>query len=302
MTKPKEILNTENSGLVISYFGNSVAVEMRNGQVFQCLLHRNQQLPVVGDTVLWSRQGDAAGTIDQVLPRRSELVRADKRGKTKAIAANIDVIIIVTSPPPIFSEFLIDRYLVAASLLNIPAILVVNKTDLLDTSQQITLDGALLPYQSIPYETLFTSVVNQAGMADLSRYLENKVGVLVGVSGVGKSSIIAALSEDDPRVGVVSSKGIGKHTTTATRLHHLRAGGALIDSPGVREFNLWPVAKEDLQAGFVEFKDYLTGCRFRNCSHGAEPDCAIKSALLSGKISPKRFESYQLLLKEYSKP
>ena len=129
--------------------------------------------------------------------------------------------------------------------------------------------------------------------------LKDKSAVLIGPSGVGKSSIIAALAEDqDIAINEVSTKGIGKHTTTATRLYTLPNGASLIDSPGVREFNLWPVSPVDLIKGFPEFQPYLGQCKFRDCLHAVEPHCAVQEAVANGKISAERYANYQTLMKK----
>lgn len=295
---PMKQINDLESGLVVSYFGNSVAVETQDEQVFQCHLRRNQTLPVVGDRVRWQKVDETSVAIIEILPRRSELLRSDKQGKPKAIAANLDLMIIVTAPPPIFSEYLIDRYLAAAELLQIPAMVVLNKIDLVAADKLDAMAELLQPYPAIQYPTLLTSVYNKRGLTELNHALVNKMAVLVGVSGVGKSSIIAALSAHAPRIAAVSDKGAGKHTTTATRLYHLQEGGALIDSPGVREFNLWPVTEDVIRHGFKEFQNYIGLCKFRDCRHLAEPHCAVKLAVAQGNISQKRYEIYQLLLKE----
>jgi ribosome biogenesis GTPase / thiamine phosphate phosphatase len=286
-------------GLVISYFGSSVAVEAKDGQVFQCHLRRNQELPVVGDRVEWQLEKDNTGIIQAILPRRTMLARGDARGKEKPIAANIDAILIVMAPPPIFSEYLVDRYLVAAELLKIQPILVLNKADLLDdTSRQKAL-VRLEPYRQIPYSVVLSSIFTADGLRELSDHLQSRTAVLVGPSGVGKSSIITALGNREAiRIGDVSSSGAGKHTTTATRLYHLPQGASLIDSPGVREFNLWPVSRRDVLHGFKEFGHYLSGCKFRDCLHVVEPGCAVQVAMLEGKISAQRYASYQELIKE----
>lgn len=290
---------TDQQGLVISYFGNSVAVEVDNEQVFQCHLRRNQDLPVVGDQVLWHLESADSGVITQILPRRSLLSRGDGHHKAKPIAANIDIILIVMAPPPIFSEYLVDRYVAAAELVGISPVLVLNKADLLTDQAFKTTDQRLQFYRDIPYPVILSSAITKDGLAELANHLQNKTAVLVGPSGVGKSSIIAALGNLDAiRIGDVTAKGAGKHTTTATRLYHLPQGGNLIDSPGVREFNLWPVTKKEILRSFKEFNQFLNGCKFRDCTHLVEPGCMVREALQAGKISAERYSSFQNLMKE----
>lgn len=287
-----EHMPTKQQGLVISYFGNSVAVEAANGQVFQCQLHRNQELPVVGDHVLWQKEESNNCTIDSILPRKSLMARGGSKGAKKAIAANIDAIVIVMGPPPIFAEQLIDRYLIAAELLNIDPIIIVNKKDLLSAEDRKSVEARLATYAAVPYPTYLSSVTEPEGLTPLANALANKSAVLIGPSGVGKSSIISALTQEDLRIGDVSAKGSGKHTTTATRLYHLPNGGSLIDSPGVREFNLWPITKQEAHACFKEFQNYAAKCKFRNCQHLTEPDCAVKAAVATGELSAQRYKNY----------
>ena len=285
-------------GQVISYFGNSVAVEAEDGQVFPCHLRRNQALPVVGDWVQWIYEGENQGIIQSIEPRSSLLFRGDARGKTKSIAANVDIMMIVMAPSPIFSEYLVDRYLVAAEILNIKPILVINKIDLLDEESKQKLSTSLQSYYKIPYSVLLTSIYKSESLSDISLALQDKTAVLVGPSGVGKSSLISILSKDEIRTKAVSPKGAGKHTTTATRLYHLPYGGQLIDSPGVREFNLWPVEPSEILRGFKEFQPYLSGCKFRDCQHLVEPGCGVQEAVKNGKVSEQRYTSFQALIRE----
>jgi ribosome biogenesis GTPase len=285
-------------GLVVSYFGNSVAVEAPDGQVIQCHLKRNQPLPVVGDYIMWERESSEMGSVAEIEPRRSLLSRGDARGRLKPLAANIDYILVVMSPPPIFQEHLVDRYLVAAELLDIEPVLVMNKEDLLNNTSEETAKARLEPYVAMGYKVVLTTALHDEGVAPLITLLKDKSAVLVGPSGVGKSSIIAKLCQISKiQIGEVSNKGIGKHTTTATRLYQLPDGGSLIDSPGVRDFNLWPITLAELQRGFRDIREYFGKCRFRNCSHLVEPDCAIQSALEGGQITAARFASYQELMK-----
>lgn len=292
--------NKENQrGLIVSYHGSSVTVRADDGQVYHCHLRRNQVLPVVGDYVVWQLEQGNTGTISDIEPRKSLLSRCDGHDKMKAIAANIDIIAVVMSPPPIFSEYLIDRYLVAAELLKIKPMIVMNKIDLLDDSTRAAAEARLKPYRDIGYTVVLSSVYLENGLDTLAAELKNKCAVLVGASGVGKSSIIGALAQDDAiQIAEVTKKGIGKHTTSGTRLYSLPEGASVIDSPGVREFNLWPISKQELLNGFCEFRQFLSGCKFRDCQHVVEPGCAVLAAVAGGKISATRFANFQELMKK----
>lgn len=289
-------------GLVVSYFGNSVAVEVQDGQVFQCYLRRNQELPVVGDQVRFQFENSDTGVIVDILPRKTLLSRGDRHGKMKPLAANLDILLIVMAPPPVFSEYLVDRYLIAAEILHIQPALIVNKADLLDAKSNEALENRLQAYRQVSCPVMLSSAYTPNGLEELKVFLKRKTAALVGPSGVGKSSIIARISQHDLKVGEVSAKGAGKHTTTATRLYHLPDGGRLIDSPGVREFNLWSISKEDVLKGFKEFLPYIKSCRFRDCKHTVEPGCAVQAAIADGKISAQRFKNYNELLKEIDRP
>lgn len=297
--QPDNCQPLEKHGLVISYFGHSVAVETEDGQVVLCHLHRNQALPVVGDRVIWQFEKSDTGTIDRILPRRSILAKGTAKGDLKKpLAANVDDLVIVMSPAPVFSEYLVDRYLIAAELLQIRPVIVLNKVDLLDDVARQVAYEQLEPYRRIGYSVIFCSVHTEQGLGEIDALLKDKTAVLVGPSGVGKSSIIAALKKDDEiKIGEVSAKGAGKHTTTATRLYHLPQGGQLIDSPGVREFTLWPINKQEVARGFREFADYAGHCKFRDCQHLKEPECGVLAAVTDGRMSEHRHQSYQTLMK-----
>jgi ribosome biogenesis GTPase len=194
---------------------------------------------------------------------------------------------------------LIDRYLVASEYLAIPSVILLNKMDLLDEPLGIETNNRLKIYENIGYTVLYSSTYSKDGLKHLTEFLKNKTCVLVGISGVGKSSIIAALAHHtDIKIGNISEKSTGKHTTTTSRLYHLPTGGMLIDSPGVREFGLWHMDKQTILNGFKEFKSFLGCCKFNDCSHAKEPDCAIQKAIAEKKLSRERFASYLEMLKE----
>jgi len=287
-----------NTGLVIAYFGDRVEVEADNGDIIACYLHRNRETPVVGDQVTWRYENDNKGVIEAIQPRRTLLAKPDYRGKLKPIAANIDVICIIMAPPPVLSEYLIDRYLIAATLLKLQPIIVLNKMDLLTEKNRADTLARLQIYQAIGCAVVMTSVTTGEGLPALLGQLQQKNSVLVGPSGVGKSSIIATVTATAIRVGALSASGAGKHTTTAVRLYHLANDANLIDSPGIRDFNLWPISKTELASGFAELQPFARDCRFRNCQHQSEPDCAVLQAVADNKISAARLASYLRLLTE----
>jgi ribosome biogenesis GTPase len=291
---------SERNGLLVAHFGASAEVEDPAGDVFHCHLRRNAEPSVTGDEVLWRLEKDnETGVVVSVLPRRSLLARPEKHNKLKLIAANIDAIIIVVAPPPLLSERLIDRYLVAAENLKIQPVILLNKVDLLSEEELAELKEDLSVYTKMGYPVIYSSIY-QDGLHDLGSFLMGKTGVLVGVSGVGKSSIIAAFTGlANIMIGDVSTVArLGKHTTTTTRLYHLPRGGNLIDSPGVREFSLWHLPQAEILQGFVDFHPFLGLCKYRNCLHQSEPGCALLQAVAENKISSERWHSYQEIVQD----
>ena len=233
-----------------------------------------------------------------VEPRQSLLERPDADNQIKPVAANINQIFVVAAPPPALDIDLINSYLVAAELTTIPPVLVINKIDLLEERSLIKLKDRLKAYEDIGYSVIYASCKQSHGLDDLVKHLQDKTSILVGQSGVGKSSLIQKLlPEEELKVGALSeSSGLGRHTTTATRLYHFPAGGELIDSPGVRSFRLGHVSRSQLTDGFIEFRPYLGQCKFSDCHHRVEPGCAILEAVETNRISQERYDSYQRIL------
>jgi len=275
------------TGLVITRYGQRLLVEQESGGLIQCTARRNIDLSVAGDQVIFQMNDDDTGVVTALLERDNALERSHK-----LIAANIDELWLVVAIEPHYQFDLIDRYLVVAENGNLPIRIVVNKIELSDHIEQVKTDFGM--YQSIGYEVSYLSVKEQIGTAEFKQQLNDKTHIFLGQSGVGKSSLINALMPDlNLRVNALSQKSkLGKHTTTNTTLYHIPSGGDLIDSPGVREFYLDNLSNKEILSGFREFTLFLGQCKFRNCVHINEPNCAIKNALNNGNIHPKRYESY----------
>ena len=296
--KSKSATSTRHTGTVIVNYGKNLLVEDEQRQLFRCVARRSLGLLVCGDRVEWARTGDTEGVIESCNPRDTVLHRADSNNRLRPLAANIDRVVIEAATEPALDTFLIDKYLVAAELAGLRPLLVINKADLLSEEQRHAIDQMLQIYREAGYTCLFTSALENTGIDQFREQLSNSTSILVGQSGVGKSSLIKRLLPDQEiAIGKLSeASGLGKHTTTATTLYHLPDGGKLIDSPGVRDFHLGGVNPEQLGSGFREFHPFLGQCRFNDCLHLSEPDCAISDALESGRISQQRMASYRRLI------
>lgn len=284
---------SEEQGRIIANFGANVELQDNEGKTLRCQLRQNLPALVVGDWVVW-QGGDEAAVVTALLPRRSELSRPDALGETRPVAANIDQILVVAAPAPLYSAELIDQYLAAAELTGISPVLVFNKIDLIDEANRHAVEELLQSYRQIGYPVVTASTRRNHGLDTLHEQLRGKTSVFVGQSGVGKSSLVnALLPQQQVAVGELSAhSGLGQHTTSTARLYQLPCGGALIDSPGVREFRLWPMEPAALVHGFREFVPYLGQCKFRDCQHREEPGCALREAVARGEIEQRRLLSY----------
>jgi len=277
-------------GTVIARYGKQALVESASGDRVLCHLRSHLESPVAGDEVIWVRS-DEAGVITALAERKNVLHRPDIKGHLRPVAANIQLLLVVFAPEPAPQPNLLDRYLVAAEHMGVEAALILNKADLINDS---ALAEQLACYAALGYRTL-TTHQGMPDASDLAQLIGDSTVVLVGQSGVGKSSLIQRLLPDVAiRVGALSELADkGRHTTTTAELFHLPNGGRLIDSPGVREFGLGHVTPTDIALGFREFAPFLGLCRFRDCQHEQEPECALRAAVADGHISEARFESYR---------
>ena len=234
---------------------------------------------------------EGEGIVTAIYPRKTELRRQDR-----LIAANIDQLWLIVAVEPHYQFELIDRYLVIAEDSNLPINIVVNKIELSKNSEQLINDFS--HYEALGYGVHFLSVKNETNLKEFKTKLVNKSHIFLGQSGVGKSSLINSLIPDlELRVNEISSKSkLGKHTTTNTTIYHIPSGGDLIDSPGIREFQLDNLSERQIVNGFREFKSLAGECRFRNCHHINEPGCVVKNAVELGVINSNRYESYLNIL------
>ncbi len=285
------------NGRIISHYGQHVDVESLldedEGRTIRCTQRSNLPKLVTGDLVVWSDDGADGGVILALGQRRNFFGRPSPEGQFKAIAANIDLVLVVFASSPTPHVSLIDRYLVAIEQLHLRAVLVLNKLDLLNEEELADLDNMLSVYSDIGYSIHRVSAENGRGMPELKQVLAEQTTILVGQSGVGKSSLLNKLSSGKlADVGALSETwDRGTHTTTTSSLYHM-PGFDLIDSPGIREFGLGHIDEQQVFDGFIEFRPFAGSCKFRDCSHRQEPGCAIQAALEAGQIREERVESY----------
>lgn len=285
-------------GTVIAAFGRQYEVRLDGGEVLLCYPRGKKSLLAVGDRLGVSRTAPDQGVVDTTETRRSLLYRSDDY-RQKLIAANVSQLILVVATEPGFSTELLSRCLVAAEDQAIRSAIVLNKCDL---SEKLPAAREMLaPFRTLGYPILeLTAKEGGPGLASLRAMLNGETSVLVGQSGMGKSTLTNALVPDaDARTREISEVlDSGKHTTTFSRLYRLDAASALIDCPGVQEFGLAHLGRDEIASGFPEFRPHLGHCRFRDCRHDREPDCAIQAALAAGSISRLRFEHFRRMVAE----
>ena len=294
------------TGRVISFIGLNCIVQSDDGREFECtirgllrsLARDSRNAVVTGDRVLFQQQGDDyQGVIERVEPRHGTLSRGS-HGKEHLIVSNIDQVLIVTSAAdPEFKPQLVDRYLVVAERHEIKPLICINKIDLVNPS---ILLSAVRTYGRIGYQVVLSSSKDGRGIRQLRSYLAGRQTAVSGQSGVGKSSLLNRIDADlHLKTADVSDwTGKGTHTTRRARLVPLSFGGWVADTPGIRQFELWDVPLSEVDGYFIEFRPYITRCRFADCSHIHETECGVKAAVDRHLISQARYQSYLRLREE----
>lgn len=277
-------------GLVIAHLGQGIAVEY-DGKTALCHPKRKLETVAVGDRVLWRISAPGQGSVEEILPRRSLLTRPSRNDKTRPVAANIDTVFVVFAPEPYCDFLLIDQYLALCENRNIDVALVFNKTDL---NTEITLLNELALYERLGYPIFRVSTLQRQGLEKLEQTMFGRTSLLTGQSGVGKSSLTNALIPDkDLKINsICATTKHGRHTTTAATLYHLPSGGDLIDSPGVAIFGLDGLTESQLAHGYREFQPYIDHCRFVDCRHVDDKDCAVRLAAEQGDIPISRYRRF----------
>lgn len=278
-------------GLVVSAYGKRYEVQLHDKSRISCVTRGKKTDLACGDIVTIKLTDKAEGVVESSEPRTTLLYRSSAI-KSKTLAANVTQIVIVLATQPSFYEALLNRCLVAAEAAQIKPLIVLNKCDLGDTTEA---KAKLKGYVALGYQVLYLSA--KQDISALRPYLSHHQSVLVGQSGMGKSTIINALLPNQHVRTQIMSEALdsGKHTTTATHLYAIDAESALIDSPGLQEFGLHHLTQEQIEHAFVEFRPYLGKCRFNDCKHLHEPDCAVLTAVDAEKISHSRLRFYQEL-------
>lgn len=290
-------------GLVVVRHGANLAVEDADGRVSHCLARQNIGHPVCGDRVVWQPTGVGLGVVTAILPRHTVLSRPDYSGRDKPLAANLTQLVVLIAPKPEPSEYLIDQYLVAAELMGVGAMIVCNKLDLLNAEGLAAYQARFAHYEGMGHPLAWIGLRGAHDLYPLTRRLTGETSILVGQSGVGKSSLVKALLPDrEIQIGRLSkATGLGRHTTSAATCYKLPGGGRLIDAPGVRSFRLGTISLDELARGFRDIAPLVGHCQFSDCRHGQESGCALKQAVEQGRLHPGRLANFLHLAAQMEK-
>ncbi len=298
-------------GTVVKSSGSVYGVRAIDGTLVDCRVKGNFRLkgirstnPVaVGDNVIFDRREDGTAYIVDILERKNYIVRkaSNLSKQSHILAANLDLcFLIVTISHPTTATTFIDRFLASAEAYRVPVVIIFNKTDLYNEAEREELEYLTALYESIGYQCLHTSALNNKGIDALKEMMQGKVSLFAGNSGVGKSSLVNALSpEIAAKVGEISkTHDTGMHTTTYTEMFEFMPDSYIVDTPGVKGFGTYDMEIEEISHYFVEFFELSTDCRYGNCTHTHEPGCAVLEALERGEIAPSRYQSYLSMLED----
>jgi len=292
-------------GRVLSVFGLTSSVEAEDGTIYQCATRRllktlstdQRHVVAAGDWVYFRPAGVNEGIIERIEPRHGVISRTS-RGRQHIMVTNVDQMMIVSSAAePRLKPNLIDRFLITAEQNHLSPVICINKVDLVRPADLQPIIGV---YSRMGYRVVLTSATTGAGIEFVRQALKDQASVVVGQSGVGKSSLLNSVEAGlNLRVAEVSEESQkGKHTTTTARLIRLTMGGYVVDTPGIRQFQLWDVIPAEVVAFFRDLRPYISKCRFPNCTHSHEADCAVKDGVADGHLDARRYESYLQLLNE----
>jgi ribosome biogenesis GTPase len=292
-------------GRVISVHGLKCRVLGENGQTYECAVRQvlkslsieQRNIVVAGDHVRLRAESAVDGMIEHVDPRQGVISRTS-RGQQHILVANVDYLMIITSAAqPTLKPALIDRFLLTAEQCEVEPVIVINKIDLVDAADFQQLTGV---YASMGYRVLMTSAETPTNVEYLGALLHGKQTALAGQSGVGKSSLLNAVQ---PGLGlavaeVSQDNEKGRHTTTVAQLIPLRDGGSVFDTPGIRQFQLWDVSASEVAGLMPDLRPYVSACRYPDCLHLSEDECAVKDAVADGRIDARRYDAYCHLLED----
>ncbi len=322
LSKTANLGNLKN-GLIIGRFGNQADVlDISDEKSYRCFLRQHLGAPVPGDRVSFRLElpqesktepnsvinsvQKVKGVIESIDKRNSLLERPSRHKGLKPIVANVNLIFVVVAPLPDFSSVLLDRYLIATKNANIETVIVINKSDLKDEIHEQKIEESLEIYSKIGYPIIKISSIENLGKAELLEYAKGKSSILVGQSGVGKSSIINWLfpSENLAVQSISTNSRLGQHTTTASRIYQFKGNkkSYLVDSPGIREYGLWHLNFEQIASGYIEFENYIGTCKFRDCQHINEPGCKIIKAVKENIIAKPRWDNYVKIINNNEAP
>ena len=288
---------TDTTATVIATYSRRMRLRLENGDEVDARIKGKRIRPVCGDHVFTEPiDNESDWLITGIADRRNELTRPNMRGQVDILAANLDYLVVVAAAEPKPDWFIVDRYLCAAELMGVAAAVVYNKIDL--DGDAVSTDAELANYARIGYDVVQCSARDGQGIADIGRLLAGRSAIIVGQSGVGKSSIINDLVDDAmQRTAAISGKtGEGRHTTVNSAMIPLPDGGHVIDSPGVRDYAPALESSSVAAQGFREITDAAQRCKFANCRHLREPGCAVIAGVDDESISNRRYKSYKRMI------